>query len=175
MLTGVRAIAYHLDGHDFVLNYYLAGFRFDQLLLGCAVGLIGASPKVPWWLRTLGLADLLVIIAHAQVQEAWMSNGATILIAVAAAYVVQPRTERWWLDGFLSSAPMVWIGKLSYSLYLWSVPVSAELARYTTSWPAVERVPLYLAGSFAAAATSYYLVEKRFRLPSRTPLAATAT
>lgn len=173
-LTGIRAIAYHFDGHDFALNYYLAGFRFDQLLLGCALGLIGASPKVPWWLRTLGLADLLVVIAHARVQDAWMSNGATILIAVAAAYVVQPRTERWWLDSLLSSAPMVWTGKLSYSLYLWSVPVSSELARHTTSWSALARVPLFLAGSFAAASISYYLVEKRFRLPSRTPLADSA-
>lgn len=170
-ITGTRAIAYHFDGHDFGLNYYLAALRFDQLLLGCAIGLLGAIPAVPWWLRTLGLADLLVIIAHAQVQDAWMSNGGTILIAVAAGYVVQPRTDRWWLDSVLASPPLVWIGKLSYSLYLWSVPVTSEIAKHTTSWSAAVRVPLFLAGSFAVASASYYLVERRFRLPSRRPLA----
>jgi peptidoglycan/LPS O-acetylase OafA/YrhL len=174
LLTGLRAVMYHSDGHDFVLNYYLAGLRFDQLLLGCAVGLLGALPKVPWWLRTLGLVDLLIIIGRANVHDRSLAYGGTLAIAVGAAYVVQPRAERWWLDGFLSSRPMVWIGKLSYSLYLWSVPASGEVSRHTIGWSPWARVPLFLTASFAAASASYYLVERRFRLPSRRPLAVDA-
>ena len=65
---------------------------------------------------------------------------------------------------------MVWIGRLSYSLYLWSVPAVAEVGRRGGSIPLVLRVAVATVVSFALAAASYYLVEKRLRLPSRRPL-----
>jgi peptidoglycan/LPS O-acetylase OafA/YrhL len=171
-LTASRALAYHWNGHDYFLNYYLAVWRFDQLLIGCAVGLLGASPRVPWWLRTLGLVDLLVIITRTGLLDRWLAYGGTLAIAIAAAYVVQPRTTPWWFDSFLSSRPMVWIGKLSYSLYLWSGLAFGEVTRHTLTSSTWVRVALILVTSFAAAIASYYLIERPFRLPSRAPLTA---
>jgi peptidoglycan/LPS O-acetylase OafA/YrhL len=65
---------------------------------------------------------------------------------------------------------MVWVGRLSYSLYLWSVPTVAEVGRRGGSIPLPLRVLVAVVASFALAAASYYLVERRFRLPSRRPL-----
>jgi len=173
-VTAIRAIVLLTDGGNTNLSYYLAWLRFDELLVGCALGLIGARPAAPGWLRTVAFAGLLVVIARADVTDHWLYLGGMIAIAVAAAIVVQPRETSWWLDGFLSSRPMVWIGKLSYSLYLWSVPVVSEVGHHGASWPAAARLIVGIAGSFAVAAASYYLVERRFRLPSRRSLSPAA-
>jgi peptidoglycan/LPS O-acetylase OafA/YrhL len=170
-VTAVRAAVLLTDGGNTNLSYYLAWLRFDELLVGCALGLLGGRPQAPSWLRTAALAGLLVVIARAEAPDHWLYLGGMIGIAAATATVVQPRTSRWWLDGFLSSAPMVWIGKLSYSLYLWSVPVVSEVGHHGAGWPAIVRLIVCVALSFALASASYYLVEKRFRLPSRRPLA----
>jgi peptidoglycan/LPS O-acetylase OafA/YrhL len=170
-VTAVRAVLLLTDGGNTNLSYYLAWLRFDELLVGCSLGLLGTRPQAPSWLRTLALAGLLFVIARAESTDRWLYLGGMIAIAIATATVVQPRTTAWWLDGFLGSPPMVWIGKVSYSLYLWSVPVISEVGHHAAGWPELVRAVVCVALSFALATASYYLVERRFRLPSRRPLA----
>jgi peptidoglycan/LPS O-acetylase OafA/YrhL len=70
----------------------------------------------------------------------------------------------------LNWSPIMYIGVLSYSLYLWQ---NAFLNPDWYAWPA--RLPTNLLLAFALAITSYYLVEKpflrlkRFALPSTKP------
>jgi peptidoglycan/LPS O-acetylase OafA/YrhL len=53
---------------------------------------------------------------------------------------------------FLAWRPLVWLGRLSYSLYLWMLPVLTLL----DPWPApVRRLSL-----FAAASLSYHAIEQ---------------
>jgi len=169
--TLIRAALFHHDGGNFILSYHLAWLRFDELLTGCALALLGGSLRVPSWLRTLGLAGILAAISRATYSDHWLYLGGMFGLAIATAAVVAPRHNRgWWADRILASAPMVWIGKLSYSLYLWSVPAVAEVGRRGGSIPLAIRVMVAIAVSFALAATSYYLIESRFRLPSRRAL-----
>ena len=77
-------------------------------------------------LSLLGLA--LILYSFIAIDE--MSQFPGLLIAypcVGAALVIAGRGGR--VSLFLSSAPMVWIGGLSYSLYLWHWPVFA-IVRY---------------------------------------------
>jgi len=77
----------------------------------------------------------------------------------------------------LNSRPFVFVGLLSYSIYLWQ---QLFLNRYATSLPT--SFPLNLSLALAAALASYYLVERpslRFRqrveralLPRRTEAGA---
>jgi peptidoglycan/LPS O-acetylase OafA/YrhL len=53
---------------------------------------------------------------------------------------------------FLNSKPMVWIGVLSYSLYLWQEPITM------TKWPTVFR----LMALAAVAALSCFVIERPF-------------
>lgn len=55
----------------------------------------------------------------------------------------------------LNWRPLVWIGLLSYSLYLWQQPF---LDRHSDAW--VTAFPINLIFAFAAAAASYYLIEQ---------------
>jgi peptidoglycan/LPS O-acetylase OafA/YrhL len=61
----------------------------------------------------------------------------------------------------------VWVGVISYSLYLWSVFAVSEVGGHTRSWPLILRVVAVLAVAFSLASLSYYQVEKRFRSRSR--------
>jgi peptidoglycan/LPS O-acetylase OafA/YrhL len=58
---------------------------------------------------------------------------------------------------FLNWRPMVFIGVLSYSLYLWQEPFLNRLSNYPINW-----FPLNLVCVAAAALASYYLVERPF-------------
>jgi peptidoglycan/LPS O-acetylase OafA/YrhL len=172
-VTAIRAALFHHDGGNFILSYHSSWLRFDELLVGCALALIGGSVRVPGWLRTIGLAGILAAISRATYPDHWLYLGAMFAIAIATAAVVAPRHgDSWWADRILASTPLVWIGRLSYSLYLWSVPAVAEVGRRGGSIPLPLRVIIATAVSFALAAASYYLVEKRFRLPSRRALSA---
>ncbi len=72
-------------------------------------------------------------------------------VALSLLHVV---ARRYWLLNF---APVVWVGTVSYSLYLWQQPF---LNRWSSApWAAF---PLNLSLAVAAAAVSYYLVEKPF-------------
>jgi peptidoglycan/LPS O-acetylase OafA/YrhL len=174
-MTIVRALIFHHDGGNWILSYHFAWLRFDELLLGCALGLLAGEVRVPGWLRTLGLAGILAAISRASYPDHWLYLGGMFALALATAAVVAPRHGRdWWADRVLASPPMVWIGRLSYSLYLWSVPTVAEVGRRGGSIPLGLRVVVATALSFALAAASYYLVEKRFRLPSRRALSGQA-
>jgi hypothetical protein len=68
----------------------------------------------------------------------------------------------------LSSAPFVFIGKLSYSLYLWHFPVFA-FGRLALGNPGVAEMTGLLALTVLLSVAGYYLVERpfRFRLPPR--------
>jgi peptidoglycan/LPS O-acetylase OafA/YrhL len=86
--------------------------------------------------------------------------GAFFLIAAAIG-----KTE---IAGWLSTRPLVWIGTLSYSLYLWHVPVLWAFDRHDRA--------IALIVSFILAWLSYRYVERPFRRRRRgVPATVSAT
>jgi len=69
------------------------------------------------------------------------------------------------VNRFLSSRPMVYLGKISYSLYLWHWPVAVML-RWTTGFESLLSKVLYVMISITLALLSYELVEKPLRYGS---------
>jgi len=64
------------------------------------------------------------------------------------------------LQRLLELRPAVWIGKLSYGLYLWHFPIVGKVGEWQSL--GVLRPVVGFALTFAAASASYYLVELRF-------------
>jgi len=84
--------------------------------------------------------------------------GTALLIAVPASFI-----NRW----LLSLPPLVFIGKISYSLYLWHWPLLAFLHLAAGNILPPVAVLLAVAASLAAAIISYYLIEQPFRRSTR--------
>jgi peptidoglycan/LPS O-acetylase OafA/YrhL len=82
-------------------------------------------------------------------------------VAVVIAAVVAPVRSP--LRTALSFAPLVWLGRISYGVYLWHVPVRAMISNAETGlggpWLLVARV----VATLAVASLSYFLVEMPIR------------
>jgi hypothetical protein len=107
-------------------------------------------------------------------QSGWMYQGGFLLMAVLAAFAIiaasgpqdTPYTKA------LSWKPLVWLGTLSYGLYLWHWPIYVVLDTELTGLTGVRLLGLRLAVTLGVACASYYLVEApiRFgRLAERRP------
>ncbi|MGN6474199.1 MAG: acyltransferase family protein [Mycobacteriales bacterium] len=161
-----RIWLFHHNG-NVVLNYHLGLLRFQDMLTGCAIGLLPISRRIPNCVRTAGVVFLIVATVHANYVAAWVYQWGLLLTALSTGVMIAPRYKRWWFDRFLASRPIVWVGVISYSLYLWSVFAVSEIGGHTKSLPLWLRTTLVLIASFVLASLSYYQVEKRFRARSR--------
>ncbi|MBU1656478.1 MAG: acyltransferase [Gammaproteobacteria bacterium] len=115
--------------------YFLIQYRAFELLLGALITTQHSEKYTlkPWHNNALSIIGLIVIFASATIltknsrfpglNALWPSLGAAILI-------FSGRDASSISSKFLSLKPLVWIGLLSYSLYLWHWPIFAFL-RYT--------------------------------------------
>ena len=88
-------------------------------------------------------------------------RGSFTVVAVAAGVLIacslDPDSG---LSRSLARQPLVLLGKLSYSLYLWHFGIFQIVAAHTPTWSAAIRVPVGIGLALLAAAASYWLVER---------------
>lgn len=132
--------------------------RFDThatgLILGCIVGL--SRWKLPSYISILGLAGLIATIAWSSFNTRFrlVTVGFTAAeISTALLILAEPR--------WLGAAPLAWIGKMSYGIYLWHYPAARVLRQYDIPW----EIQLLTITAFgvAMATLSYYTLEAHFR------------
>ncbi|WP_323038248.1 acyltransferase [Gemmobacter sp.] len=153
--------------------YHALETRADGLIFGALLAFVGAEhfrSLAKFW-----LLPSIYILAIAMTGNYWTSTpmllGGHSLIAIASAWLVcacviqnSPFTT------VLASAPAVWLGDRSYSLYLWHYPILGVIGNYNL--PAWLNLGAGFAGSLVAADLSYRLLENSFR-KSRHPPAVT--
>ncbi|TGD90498.1 acyltransferase [Mycolicibacterium sp. CH28] len=116
--------------------YYNSFARAWELLAGALVGVLVPYVRWPMWLRTaLAAAGLAVIVSCGALIDgvrefpgpwALVPVGATVLMILAAAnrQAHPSTTDRLPLPSrLLSAAPLVTLGAMAYSLYLWHWPL----------------------------------------------------
>ncbi|HEY7105334.1 MAG TPA: acyltransferase family protein [Acidimicrobiia bacterium] len=164
------------DHADQSRAYYGTDARAAQLLVGALLALVLAHSSPNDRLRTGGLraagAAGAVVCAwfflDVSDTTAFMYRGGFLVFAVAAAAVVaavvQPRGSA--LQGALALRPAVWIGTISYGLYLWHWPVVVAVTPDTLGRDGWQLSAVRLVLTFGLAALSFYLVEKPIRYGS---------
>ncbi len=158
-------------GHR-VLAFYLLPARAWELLLGSALAVLPAIPARPWFrelLACLGLAGILL-------PACWYSDKtpfpglAALPPCLGAAGIIWGTTpgtlpsRNASLGRLLALPPLVFVGLISYSLYLWHWPIFA-FAKYRAAGeplsPPTRALLLLLAGVLAVL--SWRWIETPFR------------
>jgi peptidoglycan/LPS O-acetylase OafA/YrhL len=136
--------------------------RIDGLLLGCALALLLRNQPVrsfifrnfPKETPLLCGCLLLPITQHAKGLPTFFGY-LLISLALCSTLVVHEGLAYTWL----SSAPLRWVGRISFSLYVWQ---QLFLMHPDGSMPMgfFGRAPFNILFAFAAASASYYWIER---------------
>ena len=129
------------------------------ILMGCCLALAARLRRVPrpsWWVPVLGLGWILADFTG------WLPRFTTETPPIAASvtsfapFGVVP-ILLWAVSqqSILDWGPLVWIGKLSYSLYLWN-----PLFCYGSPFAVLGRFPLNVLATLVMACASYYAIER---------------
>ena len=151
-------------------SFYMLPYRFWELAVGaiCFQLLRGGQIRIlPILARVAASVGAVVVLATAYYanHEAYpfpWSVPAVIGSLLVIAGVSAEDTASASVARFLRSAPMVSIGKLSYSLYLWHWPVYV-LFRWTVGLEKPAFMVMAVALSFVLASVSYSVIERPVR------------
>jgi peptidoglycan/LPS O-acetylase OafA/YrhL len=147
-------------------GFYLFPSRIWELLLGALIALgalpIASSQRVNNTLAALGMGMIVYAIAAYAIVP-----GINVLLACAGAALVilaglkdDPLVNR-----LLSTRYLVFIGLISYSLYLWHWPLYVFATYHVGGDLTPFESVCFIAASFAIAAVSWRFVEQPFRRP----------
>ena len=157
--------------HDSELvAYYLPHLRFGELLIGAilAVAVSNATKEISSTrANVVGSLGLLVLVVCLTIsfpnKSPWFPGFAAAIPCIASAAVIYAGLGTNWVKNFLSNRAVVFVGKISYSLYLWHWPLLA-FAHYLLGKevaPQVLAVVALLTVLFSIA--SYYFIEQPLR------------
>ncbi len=153
-----------------LVPYYLPHLRFGELLIGAILAVAVAQGNLQPSAKTatfVGSLSILVLIACLVLPfpntTPWFPGFAAALPCIASAGIIYAGARPYWFASALSHRAVVFVGKISYSLYLWHWPLLAfahyalgrELSNTVLAAAALLIVLLSLA--------SYYLIEQPLR------------
>jgi peptidoglycan/LPS O-acetylase OafA/YrhL len=150
--------------------FYLLPTRAWELLAGAMLAVMTArqvqpqAQKIDHWLSLLGL--LLVGISFFVVTEKRAFPGYIALIPVLGSVLLIGRAhdKTQFTEVLLSNPILVFIGKISYSLYLWHWPVYCFVDYRLFAQPTDVRTAIKLGLTVALALMSYACIEKPVRV-----------
>ncbi len=155
-------------------NFSIAGvpelqrtdFRLDSLLWGCALAFIMQHPPSrarlaatlrPWLCVLMSIAVLAPNFIYKIPELAPLMLIAACLTPLLIPFILAGTVLHpgWALSRFLELPLLRWVGRLSYSLYIWQ-----ELFLLGGKFHAASSVWVNLGSTLIAASASYYLIEK---------------
>jgi peptidoglycan/LPS O-acetylase OafA/YrhL len=130
--------------------------------------------RIARFLPLVGLAGLAALTHYAAGSADEFRHGLLIAAAVAAVLVVAPVAleQRGAIARLLALRPLVWLGTISYGVYLWHWPIFLALNGERTGWSGLPLFAARCAATVSVAAASWWLLEQPIRRwrPARVPL-----
>lgn len=161
-LLAVGSLALYLGPSEEHEKFYFIQFRFWELAIGgiAALGLKRLSAK-----SELAVLPVLVLVAVMVLDTGLLPRELLLVSAVLATVAVLILATEG--SRLLNNWPMVWIGKLSFSLYLWHQVVIAYVRYVWTQEFDLLHIVAILTATGVLSVLTYNLVEQPFRNPAR--------
>jgi peptidoglycan/LPS O-acetylase OafA/YrhL len=196
-VASVLLCAHFYDPNSISRAYYGTDTRAQALLIGAGLAALLAparnqpahrrrtvSRRVALGLLGLTGAAVTLWLWHVASDDArWLYAGGLTIAALATAAVIavvvlDPRSP---ITRLLAAAPLVWLGRISYGVYLWHWPLFSYVTSDATGLSRWPLLTVRLLGTLLVAVLSYHLIEQPIRrgvlvrrLPHRLPIAVTA-
>jgi peptidoglycan/LPS O-acetylase OafA/YrhL len=160
--------AQSMTGRDTSFSFYMMPARFWELLAGSLVALFllrptSIAPQSLWYkiMPSFGLflIGISLLFSGLNAHHPGLIN---LIPVVGTVLIIGSRAEGDWVARTLSKPIMVYLGLLSYSLYLWHYPIFA-FGRMENLQPSLITKCVWIALSLLFSAMSYHLVEKPIR------------
>ncbi|MDB0554525.1 acyltransferase, partial [Ralstonia solanacearum] len=148
-------------------TFYLPTTRFWELATGSLVAAILPNNSlmrkraVSTLLAATGLALIIggVFLIHKDMEfPGWLA----LIPSLGACFILSALADNPFSEA-LSHPGMVWVGKISYPLYLWHYPIFAYLRIYVSGEPGVAVMIGAMAGSVLLAWLTYKFIEHPVR------------
>lgn len=162
--------------------YFGTDTRAQALLIGAAAAalLVGDWPALTagwsvvrsrrgrvlcWLLPLAGLAVLGVAAHRSTGTAAEFRGGLLTVVAVAAIAVIAPVAlhQNGPVERALAWSPLVWLGTISYGVYLWHWPVFLVLNGERTGWSGWALFAVRCGATLLVAAVSWWILEEPLR------------
>jgi peptidoglycan/LPS O-acetylase OafA/YrhL len=140
--------------------------RADSLFLGCFVGILVSSKLLPnwkWFAKALKISAMiscvgLLVIGIFHADAPWMICIGWFLASMFAAILVAHFgfASNGLLHRFFENPILVYIGQISYGLYIWHFPILIFMQQHQLPWQHL----MYLLPVSIVVLASYYLIER---------------
>lgn len=167
-LVTLLAASVLLKGHQ-VAVFFLSPFRAWELLAGVLLALNALPANKSRVVRELvagsGLVAILAAAFFYDSKTAFPGLAALAPVLGTVAVIHAGSTDRTLVARFLQLRPVVYLGLISYSLYLWHWPLIV-LTRFAIGMaPLTPYAPALLVASLSLGSFSYHWIERPFRRP----------
>ncbi len=169
LLLRVTVAGLHPEYIDTQIFYALSQYRLDSIGFGVILALAcqtvgGRATLLRLTHPVYPIVALMTIMTCLLVRDPWFREtlrysllGVSIVVLVTAVLFGKNYRFIHWI---LNMALLRWIGRLSYSLYVWHEGVASFLP--VTGLPAWQQATICLVASLVVASISYYAVERPF-------------
>jgi peptidoglycan/LPS O-acetylase OafA/YrhL len=171
------AFSLYMTWTDRALAYYLPFTRFWELMIGSGLAYLERQRRVVGLanikanLGAVGIALGLVLINGRRLFPGWWA----LLVCAGAALLIAAGPGAWINRRILASRPFVWIGLISYPLYLWHWPLLSFANILSFHPPSITTRAAALLASVILAWGTYRLIELPVRHSKDRPLLRRAT